>query len=208
MIYAQQRSPTRAVAGFLVVILLHIGIIYALASGLAYQAIEIVKGPVKVKILEEQKQDKPDTPPPPPPTLKPPPPPYIPPPDISIQTPAAATNAIAAVTHVAAPPPPPVEKHEEVIIPAVVDPAKGCRGKPAYPDVSQRLGETGTVILQFLIGPDGSVMETKVANSSGHPRLDEAARQGLASLCKFKPGSVDGKAEPTWSTLKYTWKLE
>lgn len=62
-------------------------------------------------------------------------------------------------------------------------------------------------MLRFLIGVDGNVLESQIALSSGFARLDEAAR-GALSKCQFKPGTVDGKAEASWASLKYTWRLD
>ena len=60
--------------------------------------------------------------------------------------------------------------------------------------------------LGFLIGVDGKVKESRVDESSGHPRLDEAARRAL-SRCRFVPGTVDGKVEESWAQLLYTWRI-
>ena len=92
-----------------------------------------------------------------------------------------------------------------VRVAAVVD-ANACE-KPAYPRKSLRNEEQGTVTLAFLIGVDGRVVESKVEKSSGFKALDKAAIAGL-SLCKFKPGTVDGKPEQSWTRMQYVWKLE
>jgi protein TonB len=84
--------------------------------------------------------------------------------------------------------------------------AKSCE-PPSYPSASRRLNETGTVQLNFLIDAEGRVVESRVDTSSGAERLDEAARRALA-LCKFKPGTVDGKPEQSWHKMKYVWKLD
>jgi protein TonB len=59
----------------------------------------------------------------------------------------------------------------------------------------------------MLIDLNGQVLESKIERSSGHRRLDEAARAGL-SLCKFRPATVDGKPEKTWSRIEYEWRIE
>ena len=200
----QQKDPTRQSIGFLVVILLHLGLGYAFISGLGHSAIEIIKQPLETKIIEEVKP--PDTPPPPPPPkLAPPPPDFMPLPDIQVHAPPAA-NAITQVQHnVATPAPPPPPKAEVQRTPPVVN-ASSCR-KPEYPAVSKRMEETGTVVVEFLVETDGHVSDSRIAKTSGHPRLDEAARSAL-SLCSFKPGTVDGKPERSWHQMAYTWKLE
>lgn len=79
--------------------------------------------------------------------------------------------------------------------------------RPAYPEISKRLEEEGTVVLRFLVAPDGKVLQADVEKSSGFKRLDDAARQGLAN-CTFEPATVDGKPVRTWATVPYTWRLE
>lgn len=91
-----------------------------------------------------------------------------------------------------------------VHIAAQVD-SNACE-KPEYPASSLRIGEEGTVNLAMLIGVDGRVLESKVEKSSGSRALDKAAIQGL-SLCKFKPGSVDGTPEKSWAKLQYVWTI-
>jgi periplasmic protein TonB len=197
--FATSRNPTRQLLGFAIVIAFHVGLIYALAAGLGHQAIAILQGPLQAKIIEEVK-------------LAQLPPPFIPPAEVKIQQAAAATtNAITAVVHEMPPPAPapaPVvaPRPEPVRVPPVIDAANRCR-KPEYPPMAQRLGEEGTVVLRFLIGVDGTAVDSKIVSSSGHARLDEAARAAL-SQCKFKPGTVDGKPEQSWAELKYNWKIE
>jgi protein TonB len=87
----------------------------------------------------------------------------------------------------------------------VVD-ARAC-SKPEYPPQSLRAQEEGLTVLQFLIGADGTAIESKVEKSSGFRRLDEAARRGL-SLCKFRPGTEDGKPVQSWARIEYQWKIE
>ena len=215
MDYAQtQRNPAKHLAGLAFVIVLHVLLVYALVTGLARKAVDVLKQPLETKIIEEVKAPPPpDRPPPPPPKLVVPPPPFIPPPEIQIaQAPAQATIAVVAPTPpVPAPPPPvaarPVEAppHEPVRVAAVIDAKRSC-SQPEYPSASRRLEETGTVILKFLIDLDGKVVQSDVESSSGHQRLDEAARDAL-SRCRFKPGTVDGKPEQSWARLKYIWKL-
>lgn len=85
--------------------------------------------------------------------------------------------------------------------------ASGTCQKLAYPELSRRREEQGSVQLKFLIGADGRVLESQIEHSSGYVRLDKAARAGL-SKCQFKPGTVDGRPEPSWANMKYTWRLE
>src|SRR5881394_312211 len=105
----QQRNPTKHLVGISTVFLIHVLVVYALVTGLARKAIEVIKQPLETKIIEEMKKPPPpETPPPPPPKLAVPPPPFIPPPEINVQVSAPPQSTIAAVTNVAPPPTPAV----------------------------------------------------------------------------------------------------
>ncbi len=114
----------------------------------------------------------------------------------------AAAPAAAEPVAVAAPV---VARAEPVHRPATVDAAHSCR-QPAYPALSRRIGETGTVVLKFLVDEQGAVLGAEVESSSGYPRLDAAAKDAL-SLCRFTPGTVDGVPERAWARLRYVWRL-
>ena len=215
MSYAEPRDSTSRVTGLVVVVIFHIALVYALVNGLARKIVEVVRQPLQTKIIEEIKPPPPDKPPPPPPPkLLAPPPPYIPPPEVQVQVPTTAPTITAVTTTKPlepipppsrpAPPAPPAPRAHVKTAP-VVD-ARACE-KPAYPAASLRARETGLVQVSFLIDVDGKVLESKIEQSSGHRRLDEAAREGL-SLCKFKPGTLDGKPERSWARIEYDWKIE
>lgn len=205
--YNSSQSSSRRLSGFLVVVALHVAIGYALVNGLARKIVEVIKPPIETKIVEDVKPPPPDQPPPPPPKLAPPPPPaYIPPVEVNIQVPAASTqNVITSVT--SKPQLAPVQRVATgVRVPPVIDAARSCQ-QPEYPAASRRNEETGTVQLRFLIGLDGKVIDSKVESSSGYPRLDQAAIRAL-SQCQFKAGTLDGKPEQSWASLKYVWQLQ
>ena len=65
----QQRDPTRHLIGIGAVVILHVLVVWALVSGLARKVVEVVKGPIEVKVIEEIIKK-----PPPPPEVIPPPP--------------------------------------------------------------------------------------------------------------------------------------
>jgi protein TonB len=212
MDYAQQqRDPTKHLIGLTVVFLLHVLLIYALVTGLARKVVEVLKKPIETKIVEEAKPPPPpETPPPPPPKLTTPPPPFIPPPEVQI----AVTPPAATITAVTSTPPPPVATIAPSPPPVAHAPVRtgpvirkeGCQ-EPEYPTASRRAEETGTVTLRFYVDEEGRAVKSEVIRSSGHKRLDEAARAAL-SLCKFKPGTVDGKPVPMTGELQYVWRLE
>jgi protein TonB len=187
------------------VLLLHGILLWLIQSGLARQAITLTQESVEALLLTDA------APPPPPvaapktPTPKTPLPPVTPPSNTApvITTPVApATSNVAPTTPSTstAPPTPSVRTG------AVIQPGASC-AKPDYPSASRRLEEEGTVSLKFLIGVDGRVLQAEIEKTSGFPRLDEAARNAL-SKCQFRPGTIDGKPEQSWASIRYTWRLE
>jgi protein TonB len=88
----------------------------------------------------------------------------------------------------------------------VVDPKHAC-ALPEYPSRAIRAGWEGLVELEFLVGLDGRVVESRIAKSSGHELLDNSARDVLSS-CRFTPGMVDGKPEKSWAHVRYNWQLD
>lgn len=202
--YAADSPSPQKIAGIAFVVLLHVAIIYALLNGLGATVVQAFHAPLQAQIIQQVKPP-PVVPPPPPPVINPPPP-YIPPPLIQIAPP-PAPPVIADVTtqKPPAPVPPPVA-HPAVAKAAGLDPNQSCAA-PQYPEEAQDMGETGTAVVQFLIGTDGRVVQSRVASSSGHTSLDAAALQALGQ-CKFKPAiGTDGKPQEAWTSISYVWTL-
>jgi protein TonB len=65
---------------------------------------------------------------------------------------------------------------------------------PTYPRRALQQRLTGTVLLQVLVGTDGRPLEVKVAHSSGHRELDEAARMQVLTRWSFQPATREGMA--------------
>lgn len=193
-------------AGIVFVVVLHIALIYGLVTGLARKAVELLPAPIETRIIEELAPPV-DEPPPPTPEFEPPPPPFVPPPDIVIATPPVPTQAITQTTRVKPPPapPPPPPRRAERIAPRIdlQGSPRACR-EPSYPSASERLGEQGTSAISLLIGEDGKVRSTRIDASSGHERLDDAAIRAF-SRCKFIVGTIDGKPEASWFSIRYKW---
>jgi periplasmic protein TonB len=206
---ARDTSPAR-IAGFAFVILFHAALIYALVTGLAYRAVEVAPVPIAAKIIDATKPQPPPLPPPPP-DFQPPPPPFVPPPEVEIAKPppppAAPSTAITSVTTVRPPPAPaPAPPHEAVTVQPHVDAA--ASHEPDYPPVSRRLGEQGTVIIEVLVDAGGHAVEAKLVQSSGFPRLDQAALDGVKTNYRFVPGTIDGAPQPMRYAFRFTWKLQ
>lgn len=81
------------------------------------------------------------------------------------------------------------------------------RTPPSYPAVSRRLGEQGQVKLQVDLDETGSITFARVAESSGHKRLDEA---GLAAVKSWQcnPSTRNGVAVRAVALQPFDFILE
>ena len=59
---------------------------------------------------------------------------------------------------------------------------------PVYPEIARRMGLTGTVKIQVVVSPNGTVKETKVIG--GHPILVNAAVAAVKKW-RFEPASSE-----------------
>ena len=130
--------------------------------------------------------------------IKPPPmpPPPAPPPPVAEQS----------AMSVAATPTPPAPPAAPVDIAPSQDISYNNRQPPRYPISAVRQHQQGTVYLLVLVGPDGSVQDVKVDQSSGYRDLDRAAIEA-ARKWKFNPGSRDGKPVGGWVKVPVQFKL-
>ena len=100
-------------------------------------------------------------------------------------------------------PPAPVQRTPPVI-------SFSACAKPEYNAAARRAEAQGSTVISFLIDTDGHVLESRIDRSSGatreHKMLDRLAVEAL-SQCRFKPGTVNGQPERSWSRVEYVWKL-
>ncbi|GAA5184901.1 hypothetical protein GCM10025771_40080 [Niveibacterium umoris] len=176
-----EESPRRA-RGLVIVVLLHALVGYALVSGLARKAVNLIKKPLEATVVQEVQLPPP--PPPPPKQIKqeqPPasePTPYVPKPDVPV--PQTATEAVvSAVTNT--PPPEPAHITPPPAAPALppkVELRLACPQQIA-PEMPQRAlddGIGGTVKAQALIR-NGKVIEVQIL--SGPRIFHNAVRQAV-----------------------------
>jgi protein TonB len=78
---------------------------------------------------------------------------------------------------------------------------------PAYPALSRRIGEQGRVILRVLVNPAGLADQVEVRTSSGHPRLDEAARTTVVRW-RFVPARRGDQPVAAWVLIPVSFRLE
>lgn len=77
---------------------------------------------------------------------------------------------------------------------------------PAYPPLSQRLGEQGKVVVRVLIGQNGRAQRADIARSSGFERLDQAALKAVLSW-RYVAGTVNGQPQDMWFDVPVNFKL-
>lgn len=78
---------------------------------------------------------------------------------------------------------------------------------PAYPRLSRRAGEEGTVLLDVLILPDGTVGDIRIKVSSGYRRLDESALEAVRKW-RFIPAKQGGKPIAYWYVQPVVFSLQ
>lgn len=79
--------------------------------------------------------------------------------------------------------------------------------QPQYPAESRLLSHIGIVSLLVMADVDGSVLDQRVAASSGYPQLDTAALQVTKSW-KLKPGTVNGIPTKMWGIFHITFSVD
>jgi protein TonB len=79
--------------------------------------------------------------------------------------------------------------------------------RPVYPRLSRRMGEQGKVLLRVQVDGEGRPLEVRLQQSSGHTRLDEAARAAV-SQWRFVPARRGDEAITTWVIVPIEFKLE
>ena len=77
---------------------------------------------------------------------------------------------------------------------------------PSYPPLSQRFGEEGKVLLRVLVSPAGEALTVELLTSSGHPRLDAAARKMVAKW-RFIPAKQGQETLQTWLRVPVVFQL-
>ena len=198
-------------------VLVHVGALWALQSGLLRKAVEIiVPAQMLSEFIEPPAPKMAPQPPSPPPVAQPQvkpktatPPPAPQPLAIADPTPSpnapvgvlAPPTSLAPITTpvIAAAPesPAPAPAPAPAAPPKVELPSSDAdylqNPRPVYPPVSKRLGEQGQAIHSVLIGADGLPQSARLIKSSGFDRLDQAAYHAVMSW-RYVPGKRNGVA--------------
>jgi protein TonB len=213
------------------VVLLHVGVLWALQAGLVRRAIETV---IPVELLSAAVTTPPARVEPPAP-LPPQPKPVVPEPrpvlrksaptpapapapqPVASPDPAPAPTAVTGTTEPQPPAPPVAAPVAAAPVAAPVAPPAPAKVElpisdadylqnpaPEWPRMSQRLGEKGLVMLRVLIGTDGRAKTAQVKQSSGYPRLDDASKTAVLAW-RYVPGKRGGVPEEMWVNVPIRW---
>lgn len=78
---------------------------------------------------------------------------------------------------------------------------------PTYPREALRDGVTGTVLLEVLVGEDGSPLKVTIHQSSGNRDLDRAAQQQVLKHWRFRAASRNGAPVQAIGIVPIDFKL-
>ena len=198
---------TRRGAVLVAIIALHLFLVWALATGLARRAIEVLAPPIQTTIVEEVKKE--EAPPPPPPPQFERPPVELPPPDVTINMPVEVDTTAIRVTNTPVVRAPPVAAAPRSHTNAGVTGKNFPRSEDFYPEASRRLEEQGSVTMHSCVDGTGKLTEDpSVSKTSGSARLDGGAmRLAKAASGKYTPATDDGKPVPGCVSFIVTFKL-
>jgi protein TonB len=134
----------------------------------------------------------------------------MPPPEVSIPSDtapvAAASVSLPAPTAVVSVASTAIQPSASDKPPLMSDIAYLRQPSPRYPPMSRHAREEGLVILQVTIDEGGRVSSVAIYRSSGHPRLDEAAKDAVA-LALFKPFVTGGIARAAIAMIPIEFSL-
>ena len=191
------------------IVVFHILLIWGLKSGFAAHVMESIAPPIVTEIIKDDKKD--DTPPPPPPPKIELPPVEVPPPVVDITVPVEVnTTALSNVTDKPlppAPPPRPAEPPSVKVRPNLNKKVTQPDLEEYYPPSSKRLGEAGASVVTVCLDEKAKVTEATIKDSSGFPRLDEAAVK-VAKVYRYTPATENGKPVADCFAYRVVWKLK
>lgn len=124
----------------------------------------------------------------------------------AVATPSVPLPPIAAPVAIGAPPAPTLPAPPRIELPSS-DAEYLQNPKPAYPALSNRLHEEGTVLVSVFVEADGNVQKVELKKSSGFNRLDRAALAGIQRW-RFVPGKRAGIPEAMWVVVPIHWVLD
>ena len=214
MAYADQDGmSTNRLVSVVIVLLLHAFLGYALVTGLAYDAVTIIKEKMTVvDVKEEEPPEEEEPPPEPEKQIEPPvvsPPPLVqtvtPPPTIrTVATPPPTITIVPTAAPPTPPPPPPAGPTSEAKPRGNVSNWANANDYPVRAQQQEREGVTG---FRVTIGIDGRVVDCTVTQSSGHADLDAATCTNIKRRARFEPAVRNGEKVQGSYANKIRWEL-
>ncbi|MBC7604927.1 MAG: energy transducer TonB [Ramlibacter sp.] len=206
----QGSDPRRRTIGWVIVVIVHVIVLWALISGTARKGLDFIKKPLEAAVIQEVIIPPPPPPPPPPPKeiqkappkQDAPPPPFIPPPEVTPPQTSApaiqATTVVPTAPAVIAPPPPPAAPpatsgKQEISV------ACPTQVKPEMPRQAVKEGAQGTVVAQVTIR-DGVVKDVTILSG---PRVFHSAVR--TAMLQYKCISSGGDIT---ATQEFGFKIE
>jgi protein TonB len=101
----------------------------------------------------------------------------------------------------------PAPSEAVALVAPIFDAAYLENAPPSYPYLSRRTGEQGRVVLRVQVSAAGTAEEVEVRSSSGHSRLDQAAREAVRRW-KFVPARRGGTPVPAAVLVPVSFRLE
>ncbi|MEO6581622.1 MAG: energy transducer TonB [Sphingomicrobium sp.] len=207
---------TSRTPAIIIVALIHVGLGYALVTGLAYNVAKKAMEDLKTFDVTEEPPPPPEEVPPPPERSDTPPPPQVvaPPPLVRM---APTTSPIVSIpvapppqiTPRPAPPAPPAPPAVRTVPPQSVSGSmQGLIRESDYPPSSLDREEQGVVAVSLSVGTNGRVTGCSVTSSSGSKALDSTTCRVLSSRAKFSPAK-DNMGNPTTGTssARIRWQI-
>ncbi len=187
-VYTRSNGSWLSRRGVFLVLLVgfHVVLIWGLKSGFAVKLVQQITQPITAVIINETPPEEP-----PPPVLEP-----------ELELEEAAIEIPPLLVDIVIPPSPtalqaPIGNSQGRAGRVVIRTKAGVAAMPKisafYPPAARSAREQGTVQLKLCYGNDGRIVQATVAQTSGFPRLDEAAVK-LGAQVRMRPATVDGKA--------------
>ncbi|HVU19828.1 MAG TPA: energy transducer TonB [Rhizomicrobium sp.] len=195
-------TPSRErVAGAAVVVFIHAAFLYAFITGMAQHVVREIPRLLEVQFIPHTEHAPPPPLPPELPKVDIASAPQVAPPVIRIERP-SPRHTIRAV-QVPVPVTTPTQAPVADAPPAAAQPpappvsiaAAGIAGThtvPPYPALARRLSEEGTVRLRIALDDTGAISDVVILKSSGHERLDIAAREWVKARWRYRPATRNG----------------
>ena len=78
--------------------------------------------------------------------------------------------------------------------------------QPNFPARWTNDADGASVVVSYLVGADGKVVDSKIVQSSGYAHIDRASERAGAR-CRFVP--ADGpQTDAAWTKVKYSWVVK